>query len=367
MPIPPLFALGFEGVVSVLGLLVGGIAAYFQYLQLVREKNAAGEPAPAGGRLQPPVGRAAVRTGPPAWVIPTVIVGGGILFCGGCFGVLVRDTAAPDPDRGVKDEKLDKEKDKGGGRAGAGPAGTPAPVDPLAPVLAGTFDGVQYKLTSCEVEDDRVRLQVGVSNPGADRTHSISERCVLTGDVGGEVGRSTRRSGQNTADSYYPLHLKLIQGVPRDFQIEFKGIDRRATRFALVMPITNTSGRGELVFKNITADKSRAEAPAGPEPEPKGGTTTPAPKKSSPPPAKEEFGQITLTSAKAILKGVEAWVEVDGKRVADWKVGTTQVTVRVTAGTHAVRVLSVYQKTQQVIFDQQVVITADERKTLTVR
>ena len=361
MPVPPLFALGFESVVSVLGLLVGGIAAYFQYLQLAREKD---EPGHGGGSPRPPVGRGAVRTGPPAWVIPTVIVGGGILFCGGCFGALVRVAASPDPGRGVTVEK--QQKDKG---ADGGSAGTPAaPADPLTPVLVGTFEGVRYKLTSCEVEDDRVRIGVAVSNPGADRTHSISERCVLTGDIGGEVGGSSRRSGQNTADSLYPLHLKLIQGVPRDFQIEFKGIDRRATRFALVMPVTSTDGRGELVFKNITADKPRAEAPAGPESEPKGGTTpTPATKKSVTPPAKEEYGQLTLTSARAILRGVEAWVEVDGKRAADWKVGTTQVTVRVTAGTHTIRVLSLYQKTQLVIFDQQVEIMADERKTLPIR
>lgn len=77
-------------------------------------------------------------------------------------------------------------------------------------------------------------------------------------------------------------------------------------------------------------------------------------------------GTLILRSGTKIRDGVDAWVEIDGKRVTGWAVGTSEVEIPVPAGNHRVSVLSVYQKKRSVVFDQMCTIPPSERTTIQV-
>lgn len=149
---------------------------------------------------------------------------------------------------------------------------TGSPVDPKASTREAAFDGVSYRLLSCRRDDDRVTFLIDVENPGANRTHTLDRYAALKMDVGGEVTSSDRRSGQNAADSLYNLHLELIQGVSQQVEVVFKGTDRRATRFTVVLPVASqlrglNNGSSQIVFKNITPE-APPPAPVSPPPPP---------------------------------------------------------------------------------------------------
>lgn len=76
-------------------------------------------------------------------------------------------------------------------------------------------------------------------------------------------------------------------------------------------------------------------------------------------PQRPPNGILVLKTKVAILKGVDAWVEVDGKRVADWNVGTREVQVTIPAGNHRVAVYSIYRKVRRIIFVRDMVVAPD--------
>ncbi len=77
-------------------------------------------------------------------------------------------------------------------------------------------------------------------------------------------------------------------------------------------------------------------------------------------------GTLILRTSKKIRDDVEAWVEIDGKRVATWPVGTTEVLIVVQAGQHRVAVYSVFQKQKSTVYDQMGLVTQDQITTIQV-
>jgi len=91
---------------------------------------------------------------------------------------------------------------------------------------------------------------------------------------------------------------------------------------------------------------------------------TKAPVDRHPPQPRE--GVLILTTKVPIIKGAEAWVEVDEKRVAEWKVGTTELHLTLTAGTYRVAVYSIYRKMRRTIFDKEITVPPDATSTVDV-
>jgi hypothetical protein len=75
---------------------------------------------------------------------------------------------------------------------------------------------------------------------------------------------------------------------------------------------------------------------------------------------------LILKSKVPVREGVNAWVEVDGKRAAEWKVSTRELKLSLPAGKHRVTVNSTFRGNRQPpVYDEFVNLTADE--TLTVQ
>jgi hypothetical protein len=84
-------------------------------------------------------------------------------------------------------------------------------------------------------------------------------------------------------------------------------------------------------------------------------------------------GYLVLKTSQPIITGANVWVEVDGQRADVWQVGTTEVRLTLTPGTHRVAVHSIYtgnfpayagiRGINRTISDEQVVITANETST----
>ena len=117
-----------------------------------------------------------------------------------------------------------------------------------------------------------------------------------------------------------------------------------------------------------THEETRAEpngsprVPADSEEKPK--PDPPKPDLSEP--RKEPDGFLVLRSSVPIIQGVNAWVEIDGVRRADWKVGTTQVQLSLPAGTYRVAVYSIYRNKKSTIYDGQATVREDTLSTVKV-
>ena len=83
-------------------------------------------------------------------------------------------------------------------------------------------------------------------------------------------------------------------------------------------------------------------------------------------PATAGSGTLILKTKVAVRNDVQAWVEADGKRAADWKSGTTEVQFTLDAGTHHVSVYSIFQGAKRKIFDTQVDMAANATSTVDV-
>ena len=90
------------------------------------------------------------------------------------------------------------------------------------------------------------------------------------------------------------------------------------------------------------------------------------PKRDPPKPAKQADGVLMLETKRPVLKGVAAWVEIDGQRKADWKVGTTELRLFLPAGRYRVTVYSIYRRVKRTIYDQQVTVIGNETATVNV-
>jgi hypothetical protein len=77
-------------------------------------------------------------------------------------------------------------------------------------------------------------------------------------------------------------------------------------------------------------------------------------------------GTLVLKSRAKIISGVEAWVEIDGKRRIEWKVGTDEVQINLPPGRYAVEVNSIYEKVRRNFFSGKVGISKGETTTITV-
>jgi len=60
------------------------------------------------------------------------------------------------------------------------------------------------------------------------------------------------------------------------------------------------------------------------------------------------------------------WVEVDGRRAAEWPVGQREVRVRVDPGERHVRVVSDYRGVKRIVLDERVSVPPDRTKEVMV-
>jgi hypothetical protein len=87
----------------------------------------------------------------------------------------------------------------------------------------------------------------------------------------------------------------------------------------------------------------------------------------APPPRElKEFGTLRLTTLARVKDGVQAWVEIDGERKANFQVGSTQVELRLVEGRYGVKVVSIYQSKRLTIYEGEVEITANRVKEVPV-
>ena len=77
-------------------------------------------------------------------------------------------------------------------------------------------------------------------------------------------------------------------------------------------------------------------------------------------------GILALSTKTPVMKGVDAWVEIDGKRSAEWKVGTDRLELELAPGTYRVSVHSNYRGMHRRIFDKSIEVARDRTKTVNV-
>jgi len=121
-------------------------------------------------------------------------------------------------------------------------------------------------------------------------------------------------------------------------------------------PPRATGSASELPLATRPADPSWEETPA------------PAPPAVSPPAIVVPAARSTLLlrHSAPIVKGAEVWVEVDGRRAAEWPVGQREVRVRVDPGERHVRVVSDYRGVKRIVLDERVSVPPDRTKEVMV-
>jgi hypothetical protein len=79
------------------------------------------------------------------------------------------------------------------------------------------------------------------------------------------------------------------------------------------------------------------------------------------------MGDLVLRTSRPIIKGVNAWVEIDGQRRTSWAVGDTQVQIALATGTYRVTVYSIYQGAMKTIYNNnKVTVTGGDTLTIDV-
>ncbi len=75
---------------------------------------------------------------------------------------------------------------------------------------------------------------------------------------------------------------------------------------------------------------------------------------------------LTLRTDRAVIVGVKAWVEVDGKNAAKWDVGEKEVSLELAPGTYEVAVKSIYRNVECTIFERQITLVAGSVRVVDV-
>jgi hypothetical protein len=88
------------------------------------------------------------------------------------------------------------------------------------------------------------------------------------------------------------------------------------------------------------------------------------PKQTDPVPDPRKTGVLRFKIGSPVLTGVEAWVEIDGERVAQWREGARELQVTYAAGTHQLSVHSVYAGVPRTFFKGTVTIPAGETREI---
>ncbi|HEX5270334.1 MAG TPA: hypothetical protein VFW33_07605 [Gemmataceae bacterium] len=107
-------------------------------------------------------------------------------------------------------------------------------------------------------------------------------------------------------------------------------------------------------------------ATRGSHPAPNPAINVPAPNPGlavNPAPAADvqaKTGTLLLRTRVPVIEGAQAWVEVDGRRAAEWPVGSSEVRLALAAGSCRVTVLSIYRGVRRTIFDRPVTVAADD-------
>ncbi len=76
--------------------------------------------------------------------------------------------------------------------------------------------------------------------------------------------------------------------------------------------------------------------------------------------------QIILTTTAPVIKGADAWVELDEKRVTEWPVGHTEVTISTTQGEHVISIISIYKGVKREVFRRKIVIEPGDTQRIDV-
>ena len=79
---------------------------------------------------------------------------------------------------------------------------------------------------------------------------------------------------------------------------------------------------------------------------------------------KKEFGTLRITMAVAVKAGREAWVEIDGKRKANWTANKNQVELRLLEGRYTVKVVSVNQGSRRTLYEGEVEVPPNQIKEM---
>jgi hypothetical protein len=98
---------------------------------------------------------------------------------------------------------------------------------------------------------------------------------------------------------------------------------------------------------------------------PPGTGLLPPPDSLAPPPRiieTKECGSLRITMANAVKTGVEAWVEIDGKRKAVWKANKTQVELNLPEGRYTVKIVWMIQRVRQTLYEDEIEILPDRVK-----
>lgn len=75
---------------------------------------------------------------------------------------------------------------------------------------------------------------------------------------------------------------------------------------------------------------------------------------------------VIFVTNTPIVKDSETWVEADGKRVGEWKAGTTEMPVPLAAGTHQVAIYCIEREVRRTIFEGELSITAGNTSKMAV-
>ena len=71
-------------------------------------------------------------------------------------------------------------------------------------------------------------------------------------------------------------------------------------------------------------------------------------------------GKIILTHRVAILNGVQAWVELDDRKIADWPAGRKEIEFEAPAGNYRMAVYSTYRGKTRSMCNEEIVVRPNE-------
>jgi hypothetical protein len=78
------------------------------------------------------------------------------------------------------------------------------------------------------------------------------------------------------------------------------------------------------------------------------------------------YGTLRLVTSVAVKDGVEAWVEIDGKKEKTWKVGSFQVELKLATGVYMVKVIALFKGVRRTVYEGEVEITVNKLKEVSV-
>jgi hypothetical protein len=200
--------------------------------------------------------------------------------------------------------------------------------------------GIDFKIQSVERNNNTVLFEIISINHKADRFVQLLPGFSYAIDESGDKQSIRRHDGLGEIPLFHyevPVRLK--------FSIEF--LPPNNTKIKLLVIRTAS---GDCKYQNIPISQAGARQAD----------------KQDAVQSSNQIGDLVLQTDKPIRNDVTAWVEVDGKRFADWKADTTEIKLVLPAGSHRVVVRSTYMKAQLIIFEKDIEIVSGKTITMSV-